>query len=70
MNVLIACEESQRICAEMRRGGIGHFPVIFKRVVVDILSGISAVMFYRCLMGIVISKRKTVMCIIWNQDGI
>lgn len=41
MNVLIACEESQAVCTEFRRGGTEHFLVTYKSAPAVIPSGTS-----------------------------
>ena len=48
MRVLIACEESQEVCKEFRRGGMKHIPAICKNVPEVMTNGIYKSMRFRC----------------------
>lgn len=46
MNVLVACEESQRVCIAFRQKDIEHLAVIFNRAQAVTRNGIYRTMFY------------------------
>lgn len=48
MRVLIACEESQEVCKEFRRGGMKLIPVTCKSVLVVMMNGIYKSMPFKC----------------------
>lgn len=47
MNVLVACEESQTVCAAFRKLGFNALAVTWLSALVDIQSGIFKMMHYK-----------------------